>query len=184
MSACWVLSQPPSCRSKLVFFVAHRTTSEAVCPEGRLEIQSIGDIVTEEQRILPAINLLARDKDRQEEAASCQEQGGGDTHLWSCRSIHSRSDQLSRTNVTTVTAASSENNSAISRNALAVNACTRSSRMGHPGGAQQHGRLHAVGGGGTAQDKDEAREYREQQKRGETQIKSVLVSSAFLSHAL
>jgi hypothetical protein len=56
--------------------------------------------------------------------------------------------------------------------------------MGHPGGAQQHGRLHAVGGGGTAQDKDEAREYREQQKRGETQIKSVLVSSAFLSHAL
>ena len=96
------------------------------------KIQSIGDIVTEKQRTLPAINLLAHDKDRQEAAASCQEQSGGDTHLRSCRSIHSRSDQLSRTNVTTVTAASSENNSAISRNALAVNACARGSREWPP----------------------------------------------------
>jgi hypothetical protein len=50
---------------------------------------------------------------------------------------------------------------------------------GHPARAQQHGRLHAVGGSGTAQDTDEARKYREQQKPGETQIKCARVVSLF-----
>ena len=50
---------------------------------------------------------------------------------------------------------------------------------GHPARAQQHGRLHAVSGSGTAQDTNEAREYREQQKPGETQIKCAHVVSLF-----
>src|SRR5918992_4776137 len=52
---------------------------------------------------------------------------------------------------------------------------------GHPARAQQHGRLHAVGGSGTAQDTNEAREYRGQQKPGETQIKCARVVSFFIS---